>query len=172
MKKTIWATMGAAWILAGCTGGENAKAPTAQQSEPAPQAPAPAFNRFPYGPDSTLIAVDSTKLRTTASGLRYLIVEEGRGNVPKAGQKVIAQYHGILTDGKKFDSSYERGQPFEFTLGQGQVIRGWDEAFSMFKVGTKAVIVVPPGLGYGDRNMGNIPPNSTLIFYVELLGAI
>jgi FKBP-type peptidyl-prolyl cis-trans isomerase len=168
----IYLTLLAALTWVACAGPQEQNSPPGEASATEATRPRPVYNRFPYGADSALIAVDSTKLRTTATGLRYMIVEEGTGNVPSPGQKVIAQYHGVLLDGTKFDSSYERGQPFEFTLAQGQVIRGWDEAFSMFKVGTKAVIVVPPNLGYGDRAMGNIPPNSTLIFYVELLGAV
>jgi FKBP-type peptidyl-prolyl cis-trans isomerase len=100
------------------------------------------------------------------------IVEEGKGNMPKQGRKIRAHYHGTLLTGKKFDSSFERGAPFEFTLGQGQVIKGWDEAFARMKVGTKAVLILPPDLAYGERGAGaNIPPNSTLRFDVELLDA-
>jgi peptidylprolyl isomerase len=72
--------------------------------------------------------------------------------------------------GEKFDSSYDRGQPFSFPLGQGQVIRGWDEGIARLPVGSQAVLIVPPHLGYGERDMGVIPPNSTLVFYVEVLG--
>ncbi len=171
MKKILAVVV--ATTLVGCTSGEQ-KPQNAGDTAPVAEAPrtAPTFNRFPYGADSALIPIDSSKIRTLPSGLKYVIIEEGVGNIPQAGQKVIAQYHGILTDGTKFDSSYERGQPFEFSLGQGQVIRGWDEAFAMLKVGAKAIIIVPPDLGYGNRNMGNIPPNSTLIFYVELLGVV
>ena len=172
MKK-IFALLAGAMLVA-CGGGQSPDTQAGGDAAPVAETSrtAPVFNRFPYGPDSALIPLDSTKLRSNPSGLKYVIIEEGVGNVPKPGQKVIAQYHGILTDGAKFDSSYDRGQPFEFSLAQGQVIRGWDEAFAMFKVGTKAIIIVPPDLGYGDRNMGNIPPNSTLIFYVELLGVV
>jgi len=115
---------------------------------------------------------DSSKIVTTPSGLKYYIVQQGSGNKAQPGQKVVAMYHGLLADGTKFDSSYDRGQPFEFTLGQGQVIRGWDEGFSIFPVGTRAVLIVPPDLGYGDRESGAIPPNSTLYFHVELLNIL
>lgn len=115
---------------------------------------------------------DSSKIVTTPSGLKYYIVQQGTGNKPRPGQKVIAMYHGLLTNGEKFDSSYDRKQPFDFTIGQGQVIRGWDEGFQLLSVGTKAILIIPPDLGYGAQPMGNIPPNSTLIFHVELINII
>jgi FKBP-type peptidyl-prolyl cis-trans isomerase len=114
--------------------------------------------------------LDSTKLRTHASGLQYQTIREGSGEVPENGEKVIAHYHGTLPTGKVFDSSYQRGQPFSFVLGQGRVIQGWDIAFGLFPVGTQAILVVPPELGYGNRNQGSIPPGSTLRFDVELIG--
>lgn len=85
---------------------------------------------------------------------------------------MVVHYHGLLTNGQKFDSSYDRGQPFDFVLGQGQVIKGWDEGIALLPVGSQAVLIVPPHLGYGDSDMGTIPPNSTLIFYVEVLAAM
>jgi len=99
------------------------------------------------------------------------IHRKGSGNLPKPGQQVMVHYHGQLVSGEKFDSSYERGEPFSFALGQGQVIRGWDEGIAQLPVGTQAVLIVPPHLGYGERDLGVIPPNSTLVFYVEVLGA-
>lgn len=107
---------------------------------------------------------------TTASGLKYIIIKEGTGRVPFAGANVTAHYSGYFKDGKMFDSSVERGQPFSFTVGKGNVIKGWDEAFTTLKVGTKARLIVPYQLGYGEKGMGGvIPPKSTLIFDVELL---
>ena len=103
------------------------------------------------------------------SGLKMTINEEGDGVKPKTGQIVVAHYHGTLEDGTKFDSSFDRNQPFEFPVGMGRVIKGWDEAFLNMKVGTHATLTIPPELGYGSRNMGTIPSNSTLIFDVELL---
>ena len=101
--------------------------------------------------------------------LKVIKTEEGDGVQPAQGQTVVVHYTGTLQDGTKFDSSRDRGTPFEFPLGQGRVIKGWDQAFATMKVGDRATITVPPELGYGSRNMGKIPPNSTLIFDVELL---
>jgi FKBP-type peptidyl-prolyl cis-trans isomerase len=105
------------------------------------------------------------------SGLGIKIIQEGNGELPPNGKNVIVHYTGYLEDGTKFDSSVDRGQPFSFTLGQGQVIKGWDEGIAKLKVGTKAVLLIPANLGYGSRGAGGvIPPNATLFFEVELLG--
>ncbi len=95
---------------------------------------------------------------------------EGTGASPQPGQKVIVHYTGWLTNGTKFDSSVDRNQPFSFPLGMGRVIRGWDEGVATMKVGGKRKLTIPPEMGYGARGAGGvIPPNSTLIFEVELL---
>ncbi|MER3434980.1 MAG: peptidylprolyl isomerase [Leptolyngbya sp. ERB_1_1] len=106
---------------------------------------------------------------TTASGLKYTDVVEGTGATPEAGQLVTVHYTGTLTDGTKFDSSRDRGQPFKFKIGVGQVIKGWDEGVGTMKVGGRRNLVIPPELGYGSRGIGPIPPNSTLLFDVELI---
>jgi len=106
---------------------------------------------------------------TKPSGLKIKINVEGDGVQPAVGQTVVVHYHGTLEDGTKFDSSFDRNQPFSFPVGQGRVIKGWDEAFMDMKVGTHATLTIPPELGYGSRDMGKIPSNSTLIFDVELL---
>ena len=113
---------------------------------------------------------------TTESGLKYKVVKEGTGAIPEPGATVKAHYTGWL-DGfdspKKFDSSRDRNRPFQFRVGQGQVIRGWDESFSTMKVGERRQVVIPPRLGYGDRGAGGIiPGGSTLYFDVELLGIL
>ena len=95
---------------------------------------------------------------------------EGTGAAPKAGNVVQVHYTGWLTDGTKFDSSVDRGRPFEFRLGAGQVIAGWDQGVAQLKVGDKARLTIPPEMGYGARSAGGvIPPNATLVFEVELL---
>ena len=108
---------------------------------------------------------------TTASGLKYEDIEGGTGAVAMSGQKAKVHYTGWLTNGQKFDSSKDRNDPFEFTLGAGQVIKGWDEGVAGMKVGGKRKLTIPPDLGYGARGAGGvIPPNAELIFEVELLG--
>lgn len=106
---------------------------------------------------------------TTASGLQYTDVVEGTGDSPEPGQLVTVHYTGTLPDGTKFDSSRDRGQPFKFKIGVGQVIKGWDEGVGTMKVGGRRNLVIPPELGYGSRGIGPIPPNSTLLFDVELI---
>src|SRR3954469_3271804 len=106
----------------------------------------------------------------TASGLAIEDLVVGDGATATAGQQVSVHYTGWLQDGKKFDSSKDRGQPFMFSLGRGEVIRGWDEGVSGMKVGGKRKLTIPAELGYGSRGAGGvIPPNATLLFEVELL---
>jgi len=112
---------------------------------------------------------------TTPSGLRIIDVKPGTGPVPKAGQTVTVNYTGWLfvdgKKGKKFDSSLDRNEPFSFPLGQGQVIKGWDEGLATMHVGGKRTLIIPPDLGYGASGAGGaIPPGATLIFEVDLLG--
>lgn len=114
--------------------------------------------------------VTENKIITTASGLKYIDLQEGTGATPKTGQIVVVHYTGTLEDGTKFDSSRDRGQPFQFRIGVGQVIKGWDEGVSSMKVGGRRQLIIPPELGYGARGVGGvIPPNATLIFDVELI---
>lgn len=121
------------------------------------------------------LAADDTFI-TSESGLQYKVTKEGTGTIPTPGQTVKAHYTGWL-DGfdsdKKFDSSRDRGRPFTFKVGAGQVIRGWDESFGTMAVGERRQIIIPPRLGYGDRGAGGvIPGGATLYFDVELLGIL
>ena len=114
-------------------------------------------------------------MTTTASGLQFTDTTVGTGASPAKGQTCVMHYTGWLykdgAKGQKFDSSVDRGQPFEFKIGQGQVIGGWDEGVASMKVGGKRTLIIPPALGYGARGAGGaIPPNATLMFDVELLG--
>ncbi len=115
------------------------------------------------------------KWTTTPTGLKYQDLKEGDGATPKNGQTCVMNYTGWLWEngekGKKFDSSLDRGTPFEFGLGMGRVIKGWDQGIATMKVGGKRLLLIPPQLAYGPRGAGGvIPPNATLIFEVELLG--
>lgn len=108
---------------------------------------------------------------TTDSGLSYEVLKEGTGETAAAGDRVQVHYTGWLTDGTKFDSSVDDGEPFIFSLGAGEVIKGWDEGVAGMKIGEKRKLTIPPQLAYGARGAGGlIPPNATLIFDVELLG--
>jgi FKBP-type peptidyl-prolyl cis-trans isomerase FkpA len=105
------------------------------------------------------------------SDLKIEVLNEGKGEVAEAGQSVSVHYTGWLTDGTKFDSSVDRGQPFQFPLGAGRVIQGWDRGVQGMKIGEKRKLTIPPEMGYGARGAGGvIPPNATLVFEVELLG--
>jgi peptidylprolyl isomerase len=121
-------------------------------------------------PRSSPPAKASATAITTPSGLTYLITKKGTGRQPKKGNTVVVQYTGMLTNGVKFDSSRDNAEPFQFTLGIGQVIKGWDEGFSNLRVGDQAILVIPPTLAYGSKGAGGvIPPDATLIFVVELV---
>jgi peptidylprolyl isomerase len=120
-------------------------------------------------------ATKAQQVMTTADGLKIIDTQPGTGASPQTGQTCVMHYTGWLyengTKDKKFDSSVDRGQPFEFKIGVGQVIRGWDEGVATMKVGGKRTLIIPPELGYGARGAGGvIPPNATLMFDVELLG--
>ncbi|HKP12403.1 MAG TPA: FKBP-type peptidyl-prolyl cis-trans isomerase [Blastocatellia bacterium] len=107
---------------------------------------------------------------TTDSGLKYVDEVVGTGEKARLGKTVVVHYTGTLTDGTKFDSSRDKGQPYEFRLGAGSVIQGWEEGILSMHVGGKRRLIVPPDLGYGARGKGQIPPNATLFFEIELLG--
>ena len=124
---------------------------------------------------SPAMAQAAGKTMTTASGLKIEDTQVGTGASPKTGQTCVMHYTGWLYENgqktKKFDSSVDRNEPFEFPIGVGRVIKGWDEGVSTMKVGGKRTLIIPPDLGYGARGAGGvIPPNATLVFEVELLG--
>lgn len=107
----------------------------------------------------------------TPSGLIYVITRRSTGQPPRSGETVVVNYTGLLGSGVKFDSSLDRGQPFKFKLGEGRVIKGWDEGIAKLRVGEQATLIIPPQLGYGAKGAGGvIPPDATLIFIVELIG--
>lgn len=166
MRSRLFFVLAPALIVAGCqpasqSGGDNKNAAGGSAAAPAtpPASPAPAA------------AGDSkSEMKTTPSGLKYQVLNQGTGTVsPKPTDTVNVHYHGTLLDGTVFDSSVQRGQPISFPLNG--VIRGWTEGLQLMKVGDKFKFEIPPNLAYGDRSPSpKIPPNSTLVFEVELLG--
>ena len=114
------------------------------------------------------MTTDSKTIKTD-TGLQYEIVKEGTGKTCAKGQKIKVHYTGTLTSGQTFDCSRKRGQPIEFTLGVGQVIKGWDEGVNGMKIGEQRKLTIPANLAYGERAIGSIPANSTLLFDVELV---
>jgi len=118
---------------------------------------------------AAILFIFGAAMPADAQRLQVEDIKVGTGAVAVAGKRVTAHYVGTLTDGTKFDSSRDRGRPFSFTLGAGEVIRGWDEGVVGMREGGIRKLTVPPHLGYGDRAAGKIPPNSTLVFEIELL---
>ncbi|MEA5452286.1 FKBP-type peptidyl-prolyl cis-trans isomerase [Leptolyngbya sp. CCNP1308] len=138
-------------------------------AEPVTQVAQAAADLVPADEDASTMMPEET-LVTTDSGLQYVDVVEGTGAMPQPGQRVTVHYTGTLEDGTKFDSSRDRGRPFTFQIGVGQVIKGWDEGVGTMRVGGQRKLVIPSELGYGSRGAGGvIPPNATLLFDVELL---
>ena len=148
----------------------DAGAPSAATIPPAP--PAPPSADISHTPATTRINGKTITMKSTASGLQYYDIKVGTGTSVSPGQGADVRYTGALPDGTKFDSSYDRGtEPFHFTVGGGEVIKGWDEGVASMKVGGKRRLVVPAALAYGDQSpTPAIPPNSTLVFDVELIG--
>jgi peptidylprolyl isomerase len=165
----------------GCTGGKetsedaemaSVERETAQRTEEPPETMEPAETE-PQQPSEESVAVTEPKeedYTTTASGLKYYDLVVGDGPSPQPGQTVSVHYTGRFLDGRKFDSSVDRNTPFSFPLGQGRVIKGWDEGVATMKVGGKRKLIVPSDLAYGEKgHPAGIPPNTVLTFDVELL---
>ncbi|MEN9407668.1 MAG: hypothetical protein RLZZ455_884 [Candidatus Parcubacteria bacterium] len=128
------------------------------------------FKVIPFSlPSKQATPVTETTDAGSSEKLKIEDIEVGTGEEVKKGDTVVIHYNGTLTDGTKFDSSYDRGEPFETQIGVGVVIQGWDEGVVGMKTGGKRKLIIPPDLGYGDQQMGSIPANSTLIFDVELI---
>lgn len=173
MKFTFKALALAGALLAAAPGcgnkdsGDAGSAPAVSTTAPAAASSA-AVSQVP---DTTTIGGKTVPLKATSTGLKYYDTKVGTGPSPNSGQTASVQYTGTLLDGTKFDSSYDHGgAPFEFPVGVGQVIKGWDEGVATMKVGGKRRLVVPAALAYGDTPpTPAIPPNATLVFDVELI---
>lgn len=156
--------LAAVLLVYGCTKPPGATTPAGQPEQPTAPTEDKALQAAQELGTKTTNAVT-----TTPSGLRYIDVKSGEGAAAKEGETAVVHYTGWLVSGKKFDSSKDRNQPFSFVIGARQVIKGWDEGVAGMKPGGIRKLIVTPELGYGDRGIGPIPPNSTLIFEVELL---
>jgi FKBP-type peptidyl-prolyl cis-trans isomerase len=130
-----------------------------------------AVVKKPAAATATTKKMTNSAAITTESGLTYIVTKRGDGAQLKAGDNVVVHYTGLLTNGQKFDSSLDRGEPFSFPLGAGRVIKGWDEGVQKLRVGDHATFIIPASIAYGSRGAGGvIPPDATLIFIIEVVG--
>lgn len=171
--KNVWIVFGVALLLAGCG------VTVSTESSPAEEVETPvAVAEEVEEKEASVVAEVAepeeekpviTKIIKMPNGLEYEILKEGKTPAAAPGDNLVMHYTGYLTDGTKFDSSVDRGQPFPFTLGGGQVIKGWDEGIVGMKIGETRKLTIPAEMGYGEMAIGSIPANSTLVFEVELL---
>lgn len=154
-------------IFSGCAKDERPLGPPPLTFLPALPDSTPSFKPYPID----TAGANRSRLLAVANGLWIYFHEKGTGPLPHPGQTLTVNYHGTLDNGQKFDSSFDRGQPYSFPLGQSAVITGWDEGFQRIPLGSKAVILLEPSYGYGAGGNGTIPPNARLVFYVEAIAA-
>jgi len=171
-KFKSWLGVALALSLAGCAGNSKSKTSVSSVTSSTSATSTTPTTTAPSGAASgTATTTAAAKEVTMPNGLKYEDLKVGDGQIAESGMTAQVHYTGWLTDGTKFDSSVDRGQPFSFKLGAGQVIRGWDEGVKGMRVGGKRKLTIPPDMGYGAAGAGGvIPPNATLIFDVELLG--
>lgn len=167
MKKEFIAAMVFATALSACSPKSEIVTETTENTTTMEETTSPDTTNTP-----TPVSEVAGDTITTASGLKYIMLHEGTGAKPTPGKSVSVHYTGYLTDGSKFDSSVDRGQPISFAIGKGQVIQGWDEGIMLLKAGSRARLIIPHELGYGAQGYPPvIPPSATLIFDVELVSA-
>ena len=172
MKKQLIAMALCGWIAIACSSEEPKQSASAAKPETS-GTPTAAASGGGSDYDLTSAApqtLEMSQYTTTATGLQYFDFAVGDGARPQNGQRVSVHYTGWFTDGKKFDSSVDRNDPFGFNLGAGNVIKGWDEGVATMNIGGKRQLRIPGDLAYGPRGRGPIPPNATLLFEIELLG--
>jgi FKBP-type peptidyl-prolyl cis-trans isomerase len=167
MKKSIISLLLILGVFAGFAFSQTKKTPVRRGAKPAVRKT--TIRRTTPTKTTSMTTPKSTAV-TTASGLTYFITQAGTGAQLKAGDTVIVHYTGLLTNGKMFDSSVERGDPISFQLGAGQVIKGWDEGLQKLRIGDRATLIIPSDIAYGESGRGPIPPNATLVFLVEIVG--
>ena len=171
MKSILFATLASLLLLVGCSKPAETVSQDNSELESRVDSLENTVDLLIKDPELARISKEYPDALSTDSGLHYIVTKEGAGDAtPNKGDSVTAHYKGTLLNGVKFDSSYDRGDPFVFQVGLGNVIKGWDEAFLAMKKGEKRTLIIPSKLGYGSRGAGGaIPPNATLLFDVELI---
>ena len=171
MKSILFATLASLLLLVGCSKPAETVSQDNSELESRVDSLENTVDLLIKDPELARISKEYPDALSTDSGLHYIVTKEGAGDAtPNKGDSVTSHYKGTLLNGVKFDSSYDRGDPFVFQVGLGNVIKGWDEAFLAMKKGEKRTLIIPSKLGYGSRGAGGaIPPNATLLFDVELI---